>query len=259
MDPAASYRIGTFSFLATGGDNFRMFTEGTDASDSGLVDRDAWIDYLRRTRHSRRTSPVRPWGSRRSRRRPRPATLAFPVTKLDLTSLGSPQNTAASAYLVPVGTDFDPANPGTAVATGTVAAGAVSLDAAVPADTEAGEYSLYVTVTPSGTVVRLPLTVEAGQETGVVMTGLAASARCMGSNAYVAVTGVNGEALPIDVQLVTPFGQKQFTQVQPGKAAYQSFNTRQKVLSAGAVSVVASNGTGGEQTYELQYSALSCS
>ena len=26
LDPAARYRIGTFSFLATGGDNFRIFT-----------------------------------------------------------------------------------------------------------------------------------------------------------------------------------------------------------------------------------------
>ena len=46
IDPAASYRIGTFSFLITGGDNFRVFTESTDARDSGLVDRDGWIAYL---------------------------------------------------------------------------------------------------------------------------------------------------------------------------------------------------------------------
>ena len=45
-DPAASYRIGTFSFLVTGGDNFRIFTQGTNAKDSGLVDRDGWIGYL---------------------------------------------------------------------------------------------------------------------------------------------------------------------------------------------------------------------
>ena len=46
IDPAKGYRIGTFSFLATGGDNFRIFTSGTDVKDSGLIDRDAWIDYL---------------------------------------------------------------------------------------------------------------------------------------------------------------------------------------------------------------------
>ena len=46
LDPAASYRIGTFSFLATGGDNFRVFTQGTDYVDTGLLDYEAWMDYI---------------------------------------------------------------------------------------------------------------------------------------------------------------------------------------------------------------------
>ena len=46
--------MGTFSFLATGGDNFRVFTEGSNTKDSGLVDRDAWIGYLQDS------SPVSP-------------------------------------------------------------------------------------------------------------------------------------------------------------------------------------------------------
>ncbi|MDR0959527.1 MAG: 5'-nucleotidase C-terminal domain-containing protein [Propionibacteriaceae bacterium] len=40
------YRIITVSFLASGGDNYRVMAEGTDARDTGLLDRDAWIDYL---------------------------------------------------------------------------------------------------------------------------------------------------------------------------------------------------------------------
>ena len=46
LDPAATYRVGTFSFLAQGGDNFTTFTSGTNVRDSGLIDRDAWIAYL---------------------------------------------------------------------------------------------------------------------------------------------------------------------------------------------------------------------
>ncbi len=42
-----SYRVGSFSFLLQGGDNFGGFTAGTDTRDSGLIDRDAWIAYLR--------------------------------------------------------------------------------------------------------------------------------------------------------------------------------------------------------------------
>lgn len=46
LDPSETYVVSTFSFLATGGDNFSSFTKGT-AKDTGLVDRDLWIDYLR--------------------------------------------------------------------------------------------------------------------------------------------------------------------------------------------------------------------
>ncbi|MEK8226123.1 hypothetical protein NKG05_08655 [Oerskovia sp. M15] len=34
------------------------------------------------------------------------------VSRLNLTSIGSPANTGVSAYLVPAGTAFDQANPG---------------------------------------------------------------------------------------------------------------------------------------------------
>ena len=45
LDLAKTYSVSTFSFLATGGDNFTAFTEGK-TKDTGLVDRDLWIKYL---------------------------------------------------------------------------------------------------------------------------------------------------------------------------------------------------------------------
>ena len=45
LDLARTYTVGTFSFLATGGDNFRAFKQGT-ATDTGLVDTDGWFAYL---------------------------------------------------------------------------------------------------------------------------------------------------------------------------------------------------------------------
>ncbi|MDD9371073.1 MAG: bifunctional metallophosphatase/5'-nucleotidase [Acidimicrobiales bacterium] len=45
VDPAASYRITVNSFLATGGDNFPVLSEGTDRL-GGAVDLDALEDYL---------------------------------------------------------------------------------------------------------------------------------------------------------------------------------------------------------------------
>ena len=45
LDPAASYRIVTNSFLADGGDSFSVFTEGTNRVGGG-DDLAAFIDYL---------------------------------------------------------------------------------------------------------------------------------------------------------------------------------------------------------------------
>lgn len=151
IDPAASYRIGTFSFLITGGDNFRIFTEGTAPKDSGLVDRDGWIAYLQ-------AHPgLAPDFARQAVGVPSvPSTvtagdtLAFPVTKLDLTSLGSPQNTSLDVRL-----------DGTSIGSATVTGGNANVSVTVPSGTSAGEHTLTLVATPSGTTVTLPLTVEA--------------------------------------------------------------------------------------------------
>jgi 2',3'-cyclic-nucleotide 2'-phosphodiesterase (5'-nucleotidase family) len=73
LDAARGYRIGTFSFLAQGGDNFAAFKEGTDVRDSGLVDRDAWIAYLKANSRCRRPSTAAASWCRTRRRRCRPA------------------------------------------------------------------------------------------------------------------------------------------------------------------------------------------
>jgi 5'-nucleotidase len=46
IDPAAKYRIAIGSFLVTGGDNFTVFTKGTDVTDLG-IDLDATEAYLK--------------------------------------------------------------------------------------------------------------------------------------------------------------------------------------------------------------------
>ena len=47
LDNAKTYTVSTFSFLGTGGDNFTAFKEGK-AKDTGLVDRDVWVGYLKK-------------------------------------------------------------------------------------------------------------------------------------------------------------------------------------------------------------------
>lgn len=151
IDPAKSYRIGTFSFLAQGGDNFRAFAAGTDTRDSGLIDRDAWIGYI--TAHS----PLSPSFARRgvsvtdvpTTTLQRGQQVSFGVQKLNLTSLGSPANTSLELSW------------GGSAVIGTVpvdASGNATVTFTVPASA-AGASTLVLTAKESGTTVRIPLTV----------------------------------------------------------------------------------------------------
>jgi len=148
IDPAASYRVGTFSFLATGGDNFTAFTKATNVTDTGLLDRDAWIDYL--STHS----PVSPSSARRGvvvtglpTQVRAGAQVSFGVSKLDLTSLGSPTNTTVRAAI-----------GNTELGSFTVTDGAATIQVTVPAGVS-GPQTLTLTASPSTTTVSIPLTV----------------------------------------------------------------------------------------------------
>jgi 5'-nucleotidase len=149
IDATELYRIGSFSFLLQGGDNFRILTEGTDTRDSGLVDRDAWIDYITAN------SPVSPSFDRRSVQVTgiptgpvvEGSTVTLNLAKLDLTSLGSPVNTLVTAAI-----------GGTVVATAPVTSGAATVSFTVPAG--AGAQTLTMVAQESATTVTIPLTVD---------------------------------------------------------------------------------------------------
>ena len=158
LDLKREYRIGSFSFLLQGGDNFRAFAAGKDTKDTGLVDRDAWIDYISKN------SPLKPRYDRRA-----VAVTGIPAdgkvtagtsfdlqfSKLTLTSLGVPAETKLVATI-------DGAEVGSAaVRDGDTAA----LQVAVPAGLPAGAATLTVKAVTNGTTVTLPLTVAAGTST----------------------------------------------------------------------------------------------
>jgi 5'-nucleotidase len=96
--PNKTYTVSTFSFLGQGGDNFTAFTAGK-AKDTGLVDRDVWISYLKGAgtvspdfaRQQAEVSNM-PTSIKANKR------YHFRVGNLDLTSLGSPQNTEVGVY-----------------------------------------------------------------------------------------------------------------------------------------------------------------
>ena len=149
LDPAAEYRIGTLSFLATGGDNFRAFTEGTDYVDTGLLDYEAWVDYLGEG------SPVAPSYAKQAvivQGAPEAveagAQVSFSVSGLNLTSRGTPETTSLEVSL-----------GGNVLGTVPVTAGAASVSVTIPAGTAAGATALVLTGA-TGTTVTVPLTIE---------------------------------------------------------------------------------------------------
>lgn len=151
IDPAATYRIGTFSFLATGGDNFRVFTEGSDYVDTGLLDYEAWMDYIADN------SPLAPSFAKQAvqvagvpEAVDAGSAVTFQVAGLDMTSRGAPQNTSLQIALGDRALGEVP-----------VSAGAASVTVTVPADLPAGTAELTLTSPASGTVVHVPFEVEA--------------------------------------------------------------------------------------------------
>ncbi len=98
IDSKKSYTVSTFAFLGEGGDNFTAFTGGK-AKDTGLVDRDLWISYLKSA------GTISPDFARQQvvatnmKRNVRPnKNYRFRVSNLDLTSQGSPANTEVGVY-----------------------------------------------------------------------------------------------------------------------------------------------------------------
>ena len=149
MDPNATYTVSTFSFLGTGGDNFGAFTLGT-ARDTGLVDRDVWIKYLTDTQ------PTSPDFARQivdETGLPSQVyageTINAVLSKLDLTSLGSPANTDVQVTAYSGGQTRQ-------LGSFPVAAGSATVAVTVPGDLTAGGRIEFV-AQPSGTTVTIPL------------------------------------------------------------------------------------------------------
>ena len=160
IDNAKTYKVATFSFLATGGDNFRAFTEGTTV-DTGLIDRDAWIKYLGNHK------PVSPSFARRSiglsgleTSYRTASTVKLALTKLDLTSLGSPKNSTVTAVL----SDGNPDHDGKKGWTQTfpVTNGAADIAFTLP-NGKKGQFTLTLTAAPSGTTLTVPFNVTKGR------------------------------------------------------------------------------------------------
>ncbi|MCB0905965.1 MAG: 5'-nucleotidase C-terminal domain-containing protein [Nocardioidaceae bacterium] len=144
------YSVSTFSFLATGGDNFRAFTEGT-SKDTGLIDRDLWISYLQD-----RALLAPDFARQQIDESGMPATVSpgdqvtFTLDKLDLTSLGAPENTSVKLYARTASSQID-------LGTFPVTDGMATIDLLVPAKVP-NRSPLVVMALPSMTMAGKGLT-----------------------------------------------------------------------------------------------------
>lgn len=181
LDPAATYTVSTFSFLAAGGDNFHTLKQGV-VRDTGLVDRDLWISYLEETMKTD-AEPIAPDFARQQvfeTGKPDSVEagqhveftlgpdLLSPVVptsgeKLDLTSLGSPANT--SVTMTAVGADGGTTDLGSIPVTNGTAA--VAFD--VPADQAEGD-NVVLEAQPSGSTLTIPVTAAAVAESTTAAT-----------------------------------------------------------------------------------------
>ena len=143
----------------------------------------------------------------------------------------------------------------------------VTWDAVDPAD-YAGEGTFEVAGAVEGTDLRARAIVTVGAGGGSepsLDVVVEAVPRCLAGKAYVAVRATNGEDVPVAVTLSTPFGEKAFAEVAPGKSAYQSFAVRASSVEAGEAHVTAVatlEGADGPQevtaTVDATYDALDC-
>ncbi|WP_295823771.1 ExeM/NucH family extracellular endonuclease [uncultured Microbacterium sp.] len=186
VDPAKGYRVGSFNFLLGGGDSFSVFAKGTDTRDSGLIDRDAWIDYLKKNPGLTPDFTARGVQVSGARAAAPGTDLTVTVSNLDLTSLGAPANTTLDASfgaetVSPRATARTMALAAPSARIAALAApaatsvavvdGSATVTVGVPADA-VGTLQLRLTAQPTGTAVVVPVQVTAaGDGAGVPGAG----------------------------------------------------------------------------------------
>ena len=159
LDTQRTYVVGTFSFLAQGGDNFHVLKDGTNTKDSGLIDREAWIAYLTANKDlapdfARQSVSVSPLPTTVTTG----DTLTTTVSDLNLTSLGSPANTRLTVEFL--GGDLNDTVTAGEVTVTQEQRGTAQVALEVP-DSAAGAGQVRFTAQPSGTTVTIPIDVTA--------------------------------------------------------------------------------------------------
>jgi 5'-nucleotidase len=175
IDPTQSYSVTVNSFLATGGDNFRAFRNGTDVRDTGKIDLQAMVDYMATfadTTAGDDPLPVDYTQHAVGVEFPADAplsyaagdTVAFDVSSWSMTGPTDVRDDELEVSLdgkslgtFPVTTTLSPP----ADANSNDEAGRASVSFELPAGTPAGEQVLTLTGASTSTTTEVPITIEA--------------------------------------------------------------------------------------------------
>lgn len=130
----------------------------------------------------------------------------------------------------------------------------------VLADTQGGWYSgSHLTNDEAGNVYSLRgRNLVRLEVTQFPQAAVKVSSRAIGRNTMLQVTATNTESVPAAITIATAFGEKRFTNVQPGRNAYHPFTVRAQDIPAGEVTVTSTVQVGGlpvTSTRTVVYSA----
>lgn len=169
VSSTASYSVTVNSFLASGGDNFRIFNQGSQRRDTGKVDLQAMVDYMEEFADvSEGDAPLAPDYTQRS------VGVSFPSTAPTSYRVGDAVSFNLSSLAFSTGPDvkdtqvevrLDGALIGTAPVDNTIGTavfdeyGTAAVAATVPAGTSNGPAVLKVIGNNTGTTFEVPITV----------------------------------------------------------------------------------------------------
>lgn len=159
LDPAATYHVVAPNFLTAGGDNFRAFTGASAVEDTGLIDLESFVNWIKgkgtlpndlARNGVQVTGPV-------GQSVEAGTSAEFHLSKFDLASLGAIQNRTVTATISGPGL----AAPLEAGRADIATPNDVTLPVTIPAGLDDGAYSISFAFDNSDTVVTVPVAVTA--------------------------------------------------------------------------------------------------
>jgi len=167
VDPAATYKVVTNAFLASGGDNFTTFRSATDKADSGLVDLEAMVSWFATNGEASPDLAQRSIGVELSGGTTGTYSAGQSVhvelSSLDFTQTPTPAGTVSVSI---GGTVLATVPVDSSLVANTDEAGRASLDIVIPDGLAAGTVPLIIT-TPVGTAFEVPIEIVPGIKTTI--------------------------------------------------------------------------------------------